>query len=75
MPKKYMGAANFSSAMLPLGSRNASIITSSNTYAISTNTVTLATSQMGECWLMLTGENNIDSSVSKLYTLDAWPVM
>lgn len=75
MPSQYKGGVNFSAGMLPQGTRNASVITSSGTYAISTNTVTLATSISGECWLMLTGQNNVSTSVSKLYTLDAWPVM
>jgi hypothetical protein len=75
MPSQYRGGVNFAAGMLPQGSRNASLITSSDTYAISTNTVTLSTSQAGDCWLMLTGQNNVSTSISKLYTLDAWPVM
>jgi hypothetical protein len=61
--------------MLPPGSRNASIITTSDTHSISTNTLTISTALKGDCWLMLTGQNNLSTSVSKLYTLDAWPVI
>jgi hypothetical protein len=30
---------------------------------------------MGECWLLLTSQNTSGSSVGKISTLDAWPVM
>ena len=75
MPKQYVGLRSISAAMLPVGSMNASIITSNSSYNVSTNTVSIVRGYADESWLMVTAENNIDSSWSKFATLDAWPVM
>ena len=75
MPSQYMGGVNFVAGMLPAGTKNSSIITTSDTYAISTNTVDIARGKGDESWLLLTGQNNISTSVAEIITLDAWPVM
>lgn len=74
MPSQYQGAGIFNVSMLPAGSRNCELTTTSDTYAIGTNLVEIARSKTDETWLMVTSDNSLDSSYSKLYTLDAWPV-
>lgn len=77
LPTRYRGTATMDTTRLPTGYAAGSIIstpTLANAHNVHHETMSIARATDDTTWFVLTAQNNIASSYSRITTLDAWPV-